>query len=120
MPDESADDDLVLYEVDEDGVATVTLNRPERKNAWSLPMERRFFALLDEAAADPAVRVVIVTGAGRAFCPGMDVQRLEQNAQPGQSSTSRPACPCTAGGPCPSRSSRPSTEPAPASDWSRP
>ncbi|MBK3572502.1 enoyl-CoA hydratase/isomerase family protein [Streptomyces sp. MBT65] len=84
MSDEP-DRDLVLYEVDEDGVATVTLNRPERKNAWSLPMERRFFALLDEAAADPAVRVVIVTGAGRAFCPGMDVQRLEQNAQPGQS-----------------------------------
>ncbi|MEU3613309.1 enoyl-CoA hydratase-related protein [Streptomyces sp. NPDC006872] len=88
MPDEPAKDphdDLVLYEVDKDGVATVTLNRPERKNAWSLPMERRFFALLDEAAQDPAVRVVIVTGAGRAFCPGMDVQRLEQNAQPGQS-----------------------------------
>ncbi|MDH6214421.1 enoyl-CoA hydratase-related protein [Streptomyces pseudovenezuelae] len=84
MPDEP-DRDLVLYEVDEDGVATVSLNRPERKNAWSIPMERRFFALLDEAAADPAVRVVIVTGAGRAFCPGMDVQRLEQNAQPGQS-----------------------------------
>lgn len=77
--------DLVLYEVDEDGVATLTLNRPERKNAWSLPMERRFFALLDEAAHEPAVRVVIITGSGRAFCPGMDVQRLEQNAQPGQS-----------------------------------
>ncbi|MFF0043013.1 enoyl-CoA hydratase-related protein [Streptomyces mirabilis] len=85
MTEEPAQDDLVLYEVDEDGVATVTLNRPERKNAWSVPMERRFFALLDEAAQDPAVRVVIVTGAGRAFCPGMDVQRLEQNAQPGQS-----------------------------------
>ncbi|MFD3606380.1 enoyl-CoA hydratase-related protein [Streptomyces sp. NPDC058656] len=86
MPEEPAQDqDLVLYEVDEDGVATVTLNRPERKNAWSIPMERRFFALLDEAAEDPAVRVVVITGAGRAFCPGMDVQRLEQNAQPGQS-----------------------------------
>ncbi|MFI1034773.1 enoyl-CoA hydratase-related protein [Streptomyces sp. NPDC020951] len=84
-PGKDAHDDLVLYEVDKDGVATVTLNRPERKNAWSLPMERRFFALLDEAAQDPAVRVVIVTGAGRAFCPGMDVQRLERNAQPGQS-----------------------------------
>src|SRR5438128_10023220 len=77
--------DLVLYEVDEDGVATVTLNRPERKNAWSIPMERRFFALLDEAAQDPAVKVVIITGAGRAFCPGMDMQRLEQNSQPGES-----------------------------------
>ncbi|MFD9196364.1 enoyl-CoA hydratase-related protein [Streptomyces phaeochromogenes] len=83
-PIQDQDRDLVLYEVD-DGVATVTLNRPERKNAWSIPMERRFFALLDEAAADPAVRVVVITGAGRAFCPGMDVQRLEQNAQPGQS-----------------------------------
>ncbi|MFG2351681.1 enoyl-CoA hydratase-related protein [Streptomyces phaeochromogenes] len=84
-PTQDRDQDLVLYEVDEDGVATVTLNRPERKNAWSIPMERRFFALLDEAAEDPAVRVVVITGAGRAFCPGMDVQRLEQNAQPGQS-----------------------------------
>lgn len=82
---QSHEDDLVLYEVDEWGVATVTLNRPERKNAWSIPMERRFFALLDRAAADPEVRVVIVTGAGRAFCPGMDVQRLERNSQPGQS-----------------------------------
>ena len=80
-----SDDDLVLYEVDEDGVATVTLNRPERKNAWSLPMERRYFEVLDEAGADPAVRVVVVTGAGRAFCPGMDVARLEQNSQPGSS-----------------------------------
>lgn len=84
-PTQDRDQDLVLYEVDGDGVATVTLNRPERKNAWSIPMERRFFALLDEVAEDPAVRVVVITGAGRAFCPGMDVQRLEQNAQPGQS-----------------------------------
>ncbi|MFD9321321.1 enoyl-CoA hydratase-related protein [Streptomyces sp. NPDC060053] len=89
MPEESVpspqDPDLVLYEVDEDGVAVVTLNRPERRNAWSIPMERRFFALLDEAAHDPAIRVVIVTGSGKAFCPGMDVERLEQNARPGQS-----------------------------------
>ncbi|MCH5675567.1 enoyl-CoA hydratase-related protein [Streptomyces gilvus] len=82
---EQADTDLVLCDVDEDGVATLTLNRPERKNAWSLAMEKRFFGLLDEVAADPDVRVVIVTGSGRAFCPGMDVQRLEQDSQPGQS-----------------------------------
>lgn len=80
-----SDNDLVRYEVDTDGVATVTLNRPERKNAWSLPMERRYFDVLDEAGADPGVRVVVITGAGRAFCPGMDVQRLEQNSQPGSS-----------------------------------
>jgi len=77
--------ELVLYEVDQDGVATVTLNRPERRNAWSIPMEQRFFELLDQAAADPEVRVVVITGAGKAFCPGMDMQRLEQNSQPGQS-----------------------------------
>jgi enoyl-CoA hydratase/carnithine racemase len=82
---EQDDSNLVRYEVDDDGVAVLTLNRPERRNAWSIPMERRFFALLDEAAADPAARVVVITGAGRSFCPGMDVQRLEQNAQPGQS-----------------------------------
>jgi enoyl-CoA hydratase/carnithine racemase len=77
--------DLVLYDVDEHGVATVTLNRPERKNAWSIPMERRFFAVLAEARKDPGVRVVVLTGAGRAFCPGMDVQRLEQSSRPGSS-----------------------------------
>ena len=86
MPEQNdGDQDLVLYEVDEYGVGTLTLNRPERKNAWSIPMERRFYALLDEAAADPAVRVVIITGAGRSFCPGMDVERLEKNARPGGS-----------------------------------
>ncbi|WP_433472299.1 enoyl-CoA hydratase-related protein [Spirillospora sp. CA-142024] len=79
-----ADTDLVLYDVDEDGVATLTLNRPERKNAWNPLMETRFFELLDRAAADPRVRVVIVTGAGKAFCPGMDMQRLEQNSRPGE------------------------------------
>lgn len=82
MSDEA---DLVLYEVDADGVATLTLNRPERRNAWSIPMERRFFELLDRAGADPDVRAVVITGSGKSFCPGMDVQRLEQNSQPGQS-----------------------------------
>ena len=77
--------ELVRYDVDEDGVATLTFNRPERKNAWNVPMEERYFELLDRAAADPHVRVLIVTGAGTAFCPGMDMQRLEQNSQPGQS-----------------------------------
>ncbi|MEU6752859.1 enoyl-CoA hydratase-related protein [Spirillospora sp. NPDC046719] len=81
MPEQ---DELVLYEVDPDGVATLTFNRPERKNAWNIPMEERFFALLDQAAADPDVRALIVTGAGTAFCPGMDMQRLERNSQPGQ------------------------------------
>src|SRR5208337_3782116 len=50
------DEDLVLTEVDEDGVATFTLNRPERRNAWTAPMENRYFDLLEAADADPAAR----------------------------------------------------------------
>lgn len=76
-------DDLVRYAVDDDGVAVLTLNRPERKNAWSIEMERRFYALLTQAAQDSGVRVIVITGAGTAFCPGMDMQRLESNARPG-------------------------------------
>ena len=70
---------LVRYEVDR-GVATVTLDHPERRNAWSPDMERQYFALLDRAAADQDVRAIVVTGAERWFCPGLDSQRLEQAA----------------------------------------
>ena len=78
-----ADDDpesLVLLEVDEDGIALITLNRPHRNNAWNPVLERRFYDVLDQADADPVVRVAILTGAGRAFCPGVDSQRLESIA----------------------------------------
>ena len=71
----SENDDLVLYDV-ADGVCTLTLNNPERRNAWSQAMEERYFALLDEADVDPEVRVIVVTGSGKAFCPGLDTQRL--------------------------------------------
>ena len=66
----------VLYAVD-GGVATVTLNRPERLNAWTNEMADRYFALMQQAASDPAVRVIVITGAGRAFCAGADVAGLE-------------------------------------------
>jgi len=59
-------------------VLLLTLNRPERLNAWSLPLEERYFALLGEAEADPEVRVVVVTGAGRGFCAGADMEELSQ------------------------------------------
>jgi enoyl-CoA hydratase/carnithine racemase len=58
-------------------VLVLTLNRPERLNAWTDEMERRYFALLDEAEADPDVRAVVVTGAGRGFCAGADMGDLE-------------------------------------------
>lgn len=72
-------DDVVLCEV-ADGVATLTLNRPERKNAWNLDLEARYFDLLDAADADPAVRVIVVTATGPYFCPGADLQRLTAKA----------------------------------------
>jgi enoyl-CoA hydratase/carnithine racemase len=75
-----SDDDIVLLEVDEDGVATLTLNRPEQRNGWSAAMEGRYFDLLDAADRDPAVRVAVVTGAGASFCPGLDMSRLKNIA----------------------------------------
>src|SRR5215472_18494700 len=66
------EDDEVLYAVSEH-VATITLNRPERMNTISGPMLARLSELLIEADRDPQVRVVILTGTGRAFCAGLDL-----------------------------------------------
>jgi enoyl-CoA hydratase/carnithine racemase len=66
-----------------DGVLTVTLNRPERLNAWTFEMGDAYFDVLDRADDDPAVRAVILTGAGRAFCAGLDVDALGAAAQGG-------------------------------------
>lgn len=66
-----------------DGVAVLTLNRPERNNAWTVPMEMEYFRLLEECARDSTVTVVVVTGAGRSFCPGLDAETLAENARSG-------------------------------------
>lgn len=71
---------LVLWEVDDNGVLTLTLNRPERNNGWTPALEHRYFELLDAAAADTSVRAIVLTGAGSAFCPGMDAQRIDSEA----------------------------------------
>ncbi len=55
-----------------DGVLVITFNRPERNNAWTLEVEELYFDALEAAAAEPSVRVIVVTGSGRSFCPGMD------------------------------------------------
>jgi len=73
-------DDMVLWDLDDDGVLTLTLNRPERRNGWSPELEARYFARLDEAADNGDVRAIVVTGAGRTFCPGVDARRLESVA----------------------------------------
>jgi enoyl-CoA hydratase/carnithine racemase len=59
------------------GVAVLTLNRPDRLNAWTAEMEHAYFELLEQCAQDEAVRVIVVTGAGRGFCAGADMQALQ-------------------------------------------
>jgi enoyl-CoA hydratase/carnithine racemase len=68
--------DVVTRDV-RDGVAVLTLNRPDRLNAWIPAMQVRYFDLLEEAAADPDVRAIVVTGAGRGFCAGADMEALQ-------------------------------------------
>ncbi len=60
-----------------DAVATITLHRPERMNAWTGRMHTEYRALLARAADDVTVRVIVVTGSGRSFCVGADTQALE-------------------------------------------
>jgi enoyl-CoA hydratase/carnithine racemase len=69
----------ILYTV-KAGVATVTLNRPEKLNAWTAVMEREVHAAVRAAAGDEAVRVIVLTGAGRGFCAGADMSLLQDLA----------------------------------------
>ena len=65
--------DLVLTDI-HDGVATVTLNNPAKLNAFAGDMRERLSGALDQVAADGSVRVLVITGAGRGFCAGGDIQ----------------------------------------------
>jgi enoyl-CoA hydratase/carnithine racemase len=67
----------VVQKTVEDGVAVLTLNRPERLNAWTEEMEHLYFEMLAECGESDEVRVVVVTGAGRGFCAGADMQGLQ-------------------------------------------
>ncbi len=74
-----------LIEVDiQRRVATVTLNRPERLNALGQDMRERLYAALERVASDDAARVVMLTGAGRAFCSGGDVKEMNERRAAGK------------------------------------
>ncbi len=70
-----------LIETIEDGVATLTFNRPERMNALSTPIMEGLLHGLPRLAGDPAVRVIVLTGAGRAFCAGGDVKSMAEGGE---------------------------------------
>ncbi|KXF50024.1 enoyl-CoA hydratase [Rhodococcus sp. SC4] len=63
----------LLWEVDDDGIATLTLHRPDALNAFNMTMARELEQVFLDEARDDSVKAVIVTGSGRAFCAGMDL-----------------------------------------------
>ena len=67
----------VVLKTVEEGVALITLNRPERLNAWTAELGRAYFDALEECGASAQVRAIVVTGAGRGFCAGADMQELK-------------------------------------------
>ena len=76
------DEELVLYEV-RDGTAWITLNRPDKRNALSEPLQERLHALLWQADEDNRVHAVVLKAAGPDFCSGYDLQKYDQPI-PGQ------------------------------------
>jgi enoyl-CoA hydratase/carnithine racemase len=77
-----------LYSV-ADRVATLTLNRPDKLNAWTAIMEQEVRAAMFEAERDERVRVIVLTGAGRGFCSGADISLLGALAEKGESELRR-------------------------------
>jgi enoyl-CoA hydratase/carnithine racemase len=76
----------IVYDV-ADGVATVTMNRPDRMNAMTLTMGGEIRAAMQAASDDPEVKAIVLTGAGRGFCAGADAARLQNTAAGGQRET---------------------------------
>jgi len=81
------------YEMVDDGVALVTLDRPERLNAWTLRMEQEYAQVLTDADGTTDVRAVVVTGAGRGFCAGADMKALDRIVEAGDYDAASPPAP---------------------------
>ncbi|SDJ41583.1 Enoyl-CoA hydratase/carnithine racemase [Frankineae bacterium MT45] len=75
-------EELVLR-ADHGPVTVLTLNRPERRNAWTVPLQRYYYGLLQECVEDPSVRCIVVTGSGSTFCPGADTNELQGYTETG-------------------------------------
>ncbi len=71
--------DAILYEK-RDGIAVITLNRPEKLNAWSLQMAAEVAEALADANDDPSIGVVLFRGAGSSFCAGADIREFKERA----------------------------------------
>jgi enoyl-CoA hydratase/carnithine racemase len=80
----------VLYDVSE-RVATITLNRPDRLNAYTGRMSEHIKEAMAKAASDPTVRVIVLTGAGRGFCAGADMEVLSGASAGGPTTSGEPA-----------------------------
>ncbi len=89
------DSTTVLTDLDQAGVLTLTLHRPDRNNAWNLEMEFALHELLEQASESEEVRAIVITGSGRSFCPGLDAQDLDRVSKPGQSMDQRGRRPMT-------------------------
>ena len=81
-PSGSAALEVTRYDVTEQ-VATITLDRPDRLNAWTAQMHAEYRTLLQRASDDPVVRVIVVTGSGRGFCAGAESDDLAGHAARG-------------------------------------
>lgn len=74
----------------EEGIATITLNRPQKLNAFTPAMYQGLSEIIEEVASDDDVRVLVITGKGRAFCVGADVKGLEQGLSKHQQAPAQP------------------------------
>jgi enoyl-CoA hydratase/carnithine racemase len=101
----------ILYDV-RDRIATITLNRPDRLNAWTHVMGREVRQAMGDAASDEAVRVIVLTGAGRGFCAGADMDLLSGITAGGGAEAARGAAEPRSGRPAASapETGRPATD----------